>query len=131
MSVSASNESKSSLLNLDGCCESRMPKGDLTWHNHIIFYFFYSEYWHSRLVLSLGLKAEVHGLGGRVDMRLTNIFCVFSFTAIFPVCFTEISNLSNCHQTQCLSGVEGTLNFEKYIRKSGCHIGVQTNFGEK
>lgn len=44
--------------------------------------------------------------------------------------FTEISNLSNCHQTQCLSGVEGALNFEKYIRKSGCHIGVQTNFGE-
>ena len=22
------------------------------------------------------------------------------------------------------------MNFEKYIRKSGCHIGVQTNFGE-
>lgn len=44
--------------------------------------------------------------------------------------FTEISNLSKHLQTQCLSGVGGALNFEKYIRKSGCHIGVQTNFGE-
>lgn len=47
------------------------------WHNRIIFDFFYSEYWHNGLVLSLGAKAEVHSLEERVGMRLSDcILCV-------------------------------------------------------
>ena len=42
------------------------------WHDCIIFDFFYSEYWHYRLVLSFGAKAEVHSFEGRVGMRLSD-----------------------------------------------------------
>ena len=46
------------------------------WHNRIIFDFFYSEYWHYRLVLSFRAKAEVHSFEGRVGMRLSDcILC--------------------------------------------------------
>lgn len=80
MGVSASNESKSSSLDLDDCRESRMPKGDSTWHDCIIFDFFYSEYWHYRLVLSFSVKAEVRSFEGRVGMRLSDcILCVFIY----------------------------------------------------
>ncbi len=72
MGISASNESKSSWLDLDNCRESRMPKGDSTWHDCIIFNFFYSEYWHYRLVLSFCAKAEVHSFEVRVGMRLSD-----------------------------------------------------------
>lgn len=72
MGISASNESKSSWLDLDDCRESRMPKGDSTWHDCIIFNFFYSEYWHYRLVLSFCAKAEVHSFEVRVGMRLSD-----------------------------------------------------------
>ena len=49
-----------------------MPKGDSTWHDCIIFNFFYSEYWHYRLVLSFCAKAEVHSFEVRVGMRLSD-----------------------------------------------------------
>lgn len=42
------------------------------WHDCIIFDFFYSEYWHYRLVLSFCAKAEVHSFEGRVGMRLSD-----------------------------------------------------------
>ena len=44
--------------------------------------------------------------------------------------FTEISNLSKCLQTQCLSGVEGVLNFGKCERKSACKVYVQIKIDE-
>ena len=50
------------------------------WHNCIIFDFFYSEYWHNRLVLSFSVKVEVHSFKGRVGMRLSDcIFCGFIY----------------------------------------------------
>lgn len=42
------------------------------WHDCIIFDFFYSEYWHYRLVLSFCAKAEVHSFEVRVGMRLSD-----------------------------------------------------------
>lgn len=44
------------------------------WHNRIIFDFFYSEYRHNKLVLSFGVKAEVHSFEGRVGMRLSELY---------------------------------------------------------
>ena len=38
----------------------------------LIFDFFYSEYWHYRLVLSFCAKAEVYSFEGRVGMRLSD-----------------------------------------------------------
>ena len=50
------------------------------WHNRIIFYFFYSEYWRNKLVLSFSVKVEVHSFKGRVGMRLSDcIFCGFIY----------------------------------------------------
>ena len=47
------------------------------WHNRIIFDFLYSEYWHNKLVLSFGAKAEVHSFEEIVGMRLSDcILCV-------------------------------------------------------
>ena len=91
MGISASNESKSSWLDLDDCRESRMPKGDSTWHDCIIFDFFYSEYWHYRLVLSFCAKAEVHSFEGRVDMRLSD-FCVSIYYNLSDLLHRNVEN---------------------------------------
>ena len=56
-------------------------------HDCIIFDFFYSEYWHYRLVLSFCAKAEVRSFKGCVDIRLSDF--LFRFTTIFPICFAE------------------------------------------
>ena len=46
--------------------------GHSTWNDCIIFNFFYSEYWHYRLVLSFCAKAEVHSFEVRVGMRFSD-----------------------------------------------------------
>lgn len=50
------------------------------WHDCIIFDFFYSEYWHYRLVLSFCVKPEVHSFEECVGMRLSDyILCVLIY----------------------------------------------------
>ena len=56
-----------------------MPKGDSTWHDCIIFDFFYSEYWHNRLVLSFSVKPEVGSFEGVWVCVLVIVFCVFIY----------------------------------------------------
>ena len=70
------------------------------WHNRIIFDFFYSEYWHNRLVLSFSVKPEVGSFEGVWVCVLVIVFCVFSFTAIFPICFTKPLEVHNFPCTQ-------------------------------
>lgn len=72
----------------------RLPResnaqGDSTWHDCIIFDFFYSEYWHNSLSFLFVRKPKSTALRGVWVCVLVIVFCLFWFTAIFPVCFTE------------------------------------------